>query len=186
MIRSSLLVCFCWVVNDYTKFRAEKTMTARAEEHLLRQGSLAFYRTLFASLSPPTLSSVTGIYQADFVGPSWLRTIAGPGLYPLGLGGWWGKSFDGRGQGSNIICRNGQLSPKMPVTLAERPSAIDGRSCLAVNYPPESPFPWPWVVDELRSLDAKRLLGMTLFASGLLKGVALPFLLSHRPDIQIP
>jgi hypothetical protein len=125
-----------------------------------------------------------GIYQAVFVGPWWLRTIAGPGLYPLGLGGWWGKQFDGSGQGTNIVRRDGRLSPKLPVALAERSSLIDGRPCLAVIYPPESPFPWPWVVDELRSLDDERLLGMTLVARRPLYKIALPFQLTRRPDIH--
>lgn len=123
-----------------------------------------------------------GIYQSAFVGPWWLRAIAGPGLYPLGLGGWWGKQFDGHDQGSNIVRRRGRLTTRLPVTLAEAPSLIDGRPCLAVLYPSESPFPWPWVVDELRRVDDRRLLGMTLVTRSPLNKLALPFLLSHRPE----
>ena len=123
-----------------------------------------------------------GVYRSAFVGPWWLRTIAGPGLYPLGLGGWWGKQFDGRGQGNNIVRRRGRLATRLPVTLAEAPSLIDGRPCLAVLYPPESPFPWPWVIDELRLVDDCRLLGMTLVSRSPLKRFPLPFLLTHLPD----
>ena len=159
-------------------------MVVNTQENLVESGSLASFRTLFSSLPPPALNTVEGIYQAAFAGPWWLRTIAGPGLYPLGLGGWWGKRLDGQGQSSNIVHRGGRLSPKMPVSLVECSSMIDGRPCLAVIYPPESPFPWPWVVDELRSLDDERLLGMTLVTWRPLKRLALPFLLSRRPDIQ--
>ncbi len=159
------------------------TANIRNEQHL-NKIALASFRTLFLPLAPPALASMRGIYQAVFVGPWWLRAVAGPGLYPLGLGGWWGKQFDGRDQGSNIVHRGGQLATKMPVRLAEEPSLIDGQPCLAVIYPSESPFPWPWVVDELRLLDDNRLLGMTLVTRSPLNKIALPFLLTHRPDIH--
>jgi hypothetical protein len=125
-----------------------------------------------------------GVYQSAFVGPGWLRAIAGPGLYPLGLGGWWGKQFDGRGRGSNIVRRGGRLSTRLAVTLVEAPSLVDGRPCLAVRYPSDSPFPWPLVIDELRLVDDRRLLGMTLVTRSPLNRLALPFLLTHQPDHQ--
>ena len=139
---------------------------------------------MFASLKAPAAESIRGVYQSAFVGPLWLRTIAGPGLYPVGLGGWWGKQFDGRGQGSNIVLRGGRLATKLAVTLVRQQSLIDGQPCLAVLYGPESPFPWPWVVDELRILDEQRLLGMTLANRPPLDKLALPFLLTHRPQIH--
>jgi hypothetical protein len=157
-------------------------MTANTQEQQLARGSLASFRTFFSSLAPPGLASMQGVYQSAFVGPWWLRAIAGPGLYPIGLGGWWGKQFDGQGQGSNIVRRRGQLTTRLPVTLAEAPSLIDGRPCLAVLYLPESPFPWPWVIDELRLINDGRLLGMTLVTRPPLNRLALPFLLTHRPD----
>ena len=157
-------------------------MTTNVQSHQLNKRSLASFKPLFLSLTPPALASMQGIYQSAFVGPLWLRTIAGPGLYPLGLGGWWGKQFDGRGQGSNIVHRGGRLATKMPVSLSERPSLIDDEPCLAVIYPAGSPFPWPWVIDELRVFDDQRLLGMTLVTPSPLNKIALPFLLTHRPD----
>lgn len=150
----------------------------------LNENSLSSFRALFASLAPPPLDVVKGIYQAAFVGPWWLRAIAGPGLYPVGLGGWWGKQFDGRGQGSNIVRRKAQLATKMPISLTESPSLLDGRPCLTVIYLPSSSFPWPWVVDELRWLADDRLLGMTLVTRKPLNKIALPFLLTHRPEIH--
>jgi hypothetical protein len=158
-------------------------MAANIQEQL-NEHSLSSFRALFATLAPPPLDVVNGVYQSAFVGPRWLRVIAGPGLYPLGLGGWWGKQFDGRGQGSNIVQRHTQLATKMPVSLSERPSLIDGRPCLTVIYPSSSPFPWPWVVDELRWLADNCLLGMTLVSRKPLNKSALPFLLTHRPEIH--
>jgi hypothetical protein len=76
------------------------------------------------------------------------------------------------------------LATKMPVSLSERPSLIDGRPCLTVIYPSSSPFPWPWVVDELRWLADNCLLGMTLVSRKPLNKSALPFLLTHRPEIH--
>lgn len=157
-------------------------MAVNFQEQQLNKRSLASFRHLYSALEPPALNSIQGVYQAAFVGPWWLRTIAGPGLYPLGLGGWWGKQFDGQGHGSNIIRRRGKLTLKMPVSLGERPSLIDGQPCLAVLYGPTSPFPWPWVIDELRSVDGRQLLGMTLVTRPPLDRIALPFLLTHRPE----
>jgi hypothetical protein len=158
-------------------------MTTNIQQQLTT-GSLASFRSFFSSLQPPTVASMQGVFQSAFVGPLWLRTIAGPGLYPLGLGGWWGKQFDDLGQGSNIVRRGGRLSTRLPISLAQAPSHIDGAPCLAVIYPPESPFPWPRVIDELRTIDDQRLLGMTLVARPSLTGLALPFLLTHLPDHQ--
>lgn len=157
-------------------------MTIDIPQSQLTKGSLASFRDLFLSLEPPGLATMQGVYQSAFVGPVWLRTIAGPGLYPLGLGGWWGKQFDGRGQGSNIVRRSGRLATRLPIALVEKPSLIDGRPCLAVNYQPDAPFPWPWVIDELRAVDDRRLLGMTLVTRSPLNRLALPFLLTHRPN----
>jgi len=160
-------------------------MTANVREQQLNKRSLTSFKSLYSSLSPPALDVLRGVYQAAFVGPWWLRTIAGPGLYPLGLGGWWGKQFDGRGQGANIVRHRDQLSTKLPVSLHERPSLLDGRPCLVVVYEADAPFPWPWVVDELRSLNDDRLLGMTLLTRSPLNKIALPFLLTHRPEQHV-
>ena len=157
-------------------------MTTNIQEQQFAKGSLASFRALFSSLTPPALTAMQGVYQSAFVGPLWLRTVAGPGLYPLGLGGWWGKQFDGRGQGSNIVLRGGRLSTRLAVTLVEQPSIVDSQPCLAVLYRPELPFPWPWVIDELRALDEQRFLGMTLVNRPPLNKLSLPFLLTHRPD----
>lgn len=55
--------------------------------------SLRDFRELFTSLHVPGIETMRGIFQATFVGPSWLRTVAKPALAITGLGGWWGKEF---------------------------------------------------------------------------------------------
>ena len=151
----------------------------------LNRVPLTAFRELFAALVAPTIAGCLGIYQAEFVGPAWLRKIAGPGLWPLGLGGWWGKQFDGWGQGTNIVKRKNELSPFMPIEARQMPSLIDGRPALTVIYPPDSRFPWPWVIDELRHFDERSLLGMTMIKVSPLHNLALPFLLHHRRDASL-
>jgi hypothetical protein len=155
------------------------TFTVQAQE--LNSQSLASIRSLFVSLPVPTMGSVAGTHQSEFVGPWWLRQVAGPGLTPLGLEGWWGKQFDAQGDGLNIVRRQGKIATIMPVRLVEMNSFIDGRPGLAVFYPRTSRLPWPWVVDELRRIDKNCLLGMTLVTKYPLKWIALPFLL-HAKD----
>lgn len=163
------------------EFKAEK----RSLVQELNQISLADFRQLFTSLASPARQTIQGVYQAEFVGPSWLRRVAGPGLVPLGLSGWWGKQFDDHGHGFNIVHRQGILITAMPVELIERSSQIDGQKALVVTYPHGSRFPWPWVVDELRALEGAFLLGMTLVIRQPLSKLPLPFLLQHQPQFSL-
>ncbi|MBE2222413.1 MAG: hypothetical protein IAF02_12770 [Anaerolineae bacterium] len=142
---------------------------------------LTEFRTLFSELRSPQISEMNGRFRSEFVGPGWLRTIAPPGLAPLGLGGWWGKTFDGQGGGMNIVQRQGELREIMPIVLKEEVSLINGRSGLNITYPPGTRFPWPWVVDEIRWLDDNTILGMTLVTKAGMHRLALPFLL-HKND----
>lgn len=153
-------------------------LTHRTHPTYLRHRThLADFPALFAALPAP--EALVGTFRAEFTGPWWLRTVAGPGLWPLGLGGWWGKQFAADGSGMNLVRRGGRLQAIFPVHLIYTHSLLDGQSCLAVRYLPECPFPWPYVVDELRWLDTATLLGMTLVDAGPLRRLPLPFLL-HR------
>jgi hypothetical protein len=156
------------------------TISVQAQE--LNSQSLVSFKSLFAALPAPTMGSVAGTHRSEFVGPWWLRQVAGPGLVPLGLGGWWGKQFDAQGDGLNIVHRRGIIATIMPVRLVEMNSLIDGRPGLAVSYPRDSRLPWPWVVDELRRIDNNCLLGMTLVTKRPLHTIALPFLLHARDN----
>lgn len=143
----------------------------------LNQMSLSAYRLLFTSLTTPTVAVLSGTYRATLIGPGWLRRSAMPGLRLLGMPGWWGKRFDGVGGGVNLVMRDGRLQPIIPIRAEARASVIDGLPAIAVVYPPTTRFPWPYVVDELRQLDAKRLLGLTYVNRLALRRVLLPFLL---------
>ncbi len=66
-------------------------MTCSVQAQELNSQSLASFRSLFALLPVPTMGSVAGSHQSEFVGPWWLCQVAVPGLALLGLGGWWGK-----------------------------------------------------------------------------------------------
>jgi hypothetical protein len=148
----------------------------------LNKQSIGWYRAQFSTLDSPTMADMNGRFRAEFVGPGWLRAIAPPGLAPLGLGGWWGKTFDGQGGGMNIVQRKGQLQEIIPIVLKEADSRINGRSGLNITYPPGSRFPWPWVVDEIRWLDDNTILGMTLMTKAGMHRLALPFLLHKTSD----
>ena len=150
----------------------------------LNQLPLSAFKPLFASLPPPELAKTTGVFQAEFTGPGWLRKIAGPGLALVGLGGWWGKVFDGEGAGANLVRRNGALQRIFPVQVALAPSAVDGKPSLVVRYTRGCPFPWPYVVDELRCLDETGLLGLTYVNAGLLRKLGLPFLLHPQEQMD--
>jgi hypothetical protein len=156
-------------------------LTDNLQARRLNQLSLSAFKPLFATLSPPQTAAVTGVFRAEFTGPGWLRKIAGPGLAPLGLGGWWGKTFDADGSGANLVRRKGVLQRIFPVKVVRVASAVDGKPSLAVHYTRDCPFPWPYVVDELRSLDETSLLGLTYVDAGLLRRLLLPFLL-HRQE----
>ena len=157
-------------------------MTKNVQIEKFNQQSIGWYRAQFNMLNSPTIAEMNGRFHSEFVGPGWLRTIAPPGLAPLGLGGSWGKTFDGNGGGMNIVQRKGQLQEIMPVVLKEEASKINGRSGLNITYPPGSRFPWPWVVDEIRWLDENTILGMTLVTKAGLHRLALPFMLHKNDD----
>jgi hypothetical protein len=137
--------------------------------------SLGRLRRLFTSLAAP--GSLAGVYRAEFVGPAWLRTLAPPSLALGGLAGWWGKAFDGQGGAVNIVVRDGTQRRVLPMTIAGIPSLIDGVPGLTLSYPKGSPFPWFWIVDEVRRLDEQTLLCMTVIKPRGLRKLAFPFVL---------
>ena len=146
----------------------------------LNQYPLRKFRDLFASLSIPAAESIRGTYQAAFVGPGWLRAAAGPALVITGLGGWWGKEFHNDGTAINIVFRAGSFSTRFPMQFVCARSFIDGKDGLALHYQPGNPFPWPFIVDEIRQLDESALLGMTLAKVRGLRGLAFPFILQKQ------
>jgi hypothetical protein len=145
----------------------------------LNQQRLSKFKTIFANIKPPQSANLRGTFKAEFVGPRWLRRLAPLGLVFLGLGGWWGKDVKPGGQGLNIVERNGEQHRKLGFRVLTRASNLDGQPCLAVQYDRRTPFPWPWMADELRQLDDATLLGMTYLNVRPFRRLSLPFLL-HR------
>jgi cholesterol oxidase len=146
-------------------------------------GSLSALLAAFRAAPEPILEELVGEHAAEFVGPRLLRSVAPTGLRILGMPGWCGKRFDpdpGDGvlHGANRA-RDGQAGvvvDSIPITARVAPSRLDGRAALAVTYPADARFPWPWVVDELRPFGSDALVGMTIWIRGVPR-VTTPFLL---------
>lgn len=156
-------------------------MPISSQAQKLNDQPLSSYRTLFATLHAPSLSALVGEFQGEFIGPSWLRRIAAPGLKLAGLGNWWGKRFTIDGQATNLVVEGGQILPSFPVIPDLASSRLDNRPAVLLSYPQSAtPFPWPYIVDELRVLDEISLLGMTYLNRPLFSQFALPFLLFAR------
>ena len=155
-------------------------MILQAEQ--LNKLSLFDFPGLFATLEPPRRETLCGIFRGSFVGPGWVRQLARPLLVVTGLGGWWGKDFDLQGNAINLVWRRGQMQRRFPMLLAEGLSYIDRKPGLALHYAPENSFPWPWIVDELRSIHPGLILWMTMLQHGPLKRLALPFVLQPQEN----
>lgn len=159
-------------------------MTMALPAQALNEKRLTAFRRIFSGLQAPSLAALPGVYCAEFVGPGWLRAIAPRGLGLIHLAGWWGKDLRADGTGANLVRSAGAIRQSLLVHFAAAASMLDGKPVIAVRYDASAPFPWPHVVDELRSLDDTCLLGMTLVDAPLLRELPLPFLLQavERPN----
>lgn len=144
------------------------------------QYSLRGFRRLFASLAVPETESLAGKYRGVFVGPGWVRALASPALIISGLGGWWGKDIYEDGKAINIVLRQGKFSTRFPMEFVRERSHIDGRDGTALHYQKGNPFPWMFIVDEIRRIDGGTLLGMTRPGIPGLRWFALPFILQKQ------
>jgi hypothetical protein len=150
----------------------------------LNRLSLKECSDLFASLSVKSVPAIRGYYRGSFVGPGWLQAAGGPALGISGLGGWWGKHFEGDGTAINLVRQGGKLETRFPMCLVTVTSVIDDKPTLALNYGDGNPFPWPYILDELRQLDPNTLLGMTYVNVNLLRKLAFPFLLEFQEQVD--
>lgn len=141
--------------------------------------SLIAIRRLFFTLDPPERGSLRGVFRGIFVGPAWLRKMWGPLLVATGLGGWWGKEFDAQGNAINLVFRKGRYEGRFPMLIVQQTSRLDRKPGVEMHYRAENPFPWPFIVDELRRIDPGMLLGMTLVDIGPLRRLAFPFILQN-------
>ncbi|HSJ87757.1 MAG TPA: hypothetical protein VK909_11155 [Anaerolineales bacterium] len=135
------------------------------------------FRPLFTALLVPDASSLPGKYRGAFVGPVWLKLGVKPALWITGLGGWWGKDIFQDGTAINIVLRDGNFSTRFPMELICGKSAFDERDGLALRYQKGNPFPWMFIVDEIRRIDEITLLGMSRTNIPGVCRFALPFVL---------
>ena len=149
-------------------------------------GSLGDLRSAFRAAPDPSVADLVGRFEAEFIGPGWMRA-GGPVLMWLGrMPGWCGKRFDyadGTSEslvGANLVRTAGTVRDSVPITAAMARSQMDGRPALIVSYPKDAPFPWPRVADELRPFGEGVLLGMT-FGIPLAPPGGNPFLLRRTP-----
>ena len=132
----------------------------------LNRLSLFEFPEYFSSLEAPQAEALQGLYKGSFVGPAWLRGLAGPLLVVTRMGKWLGKDIDAGGRAINLVRTNQGIMQKFPMQLVEQDSLIDGKPGLALSYEASNPFPWPFIVDELRSIQPDLVLGMTITQIG--------------------
>jgi len=156
-------------------------LPVRGRQAPINSLSLGAFRTAFTLLASPSFESLAGDYRAEFVGPAWLRRFAPPGLVITPLAGWLGKAFDSQGHGVNLVRRRGVVQRVLPMTAQWLPSRVDGRPGITLNYAPGSPFPFAYIVDELRMIDEDTLLGLSFAAVPWLARLPIPFLLRRIP-----
>jgi hypothetical protein len=129
----------------------------------------------FATAGLPSAAKRAGLWRARFIGPWWLRLGGRPGVALSGLRGWQGKRFLTPDHATNVLDSGEALS----MQCRECPSSLDGGPVAALSYGADGPVPWRWVTDELRALDERTLLGMTVINLPLLRHFAFPFLLER-------
>ncbi len=150
----------------------------------LNRLSLFEFPEYFSSLEAPQAEALQGLYKGSFVGPTWLRGLAGPLLVITRMGRWLGKDIDDGGRAINLVQTREGMVQKFPMRLMEQDSLIDGKPGLALSYEASNPFPWPWIVDELRSIQPDLVLGMTITQMGPLARLPLPFVLQPRESME--
>lgn len=161
-----------------------KRMSSAPDTQSLNQMSLAAFRPLFGRLAAPAPEALPGAYNATFVGPAWVRHLAGPALALVGVHGWCGKRFFAGGQAMNLVRASGEIVETLPMTYALTPARIDGAPCARLTYSVPARLPWPWIIDELRAWDADHLLGMTMLDRLGLARFAFPFLLTRTDPLS--
>ena len=145
-------------------------------EHLYQLGLFDF-PAYFSTLDAPQPGSLRGLYRGYFVGPAWFRKLARPLLTITGMGDWRGKFIDSQGKILNLVQNGEVLVSKLPMELVEQDSLIDGKPGVTLRYEASNPLPWPWVIDEMRRIQADWVLGMTILQRGPLRQFPLPFVL---------
>jgi hypothetical protein len=122
-----------------------------------------------------------GFFRASFIGPFWYRWSGFPSVHIAGLRHWQGKKFLSPNTATNILRHGDGVVQAFAMTVEAGTSMIDGKQGVALCYGAQGPRPWRWVRDELRAVDERTLLGMTLVDLPLLRHFYFPFLLVREP-----
>jgi hypothetical protein len=138
-------------------------MNPVATPPIARRQSRRALQRLYRDLPPSTVDALVGVHRGEIIGPAWQQPLVEPSFWICRLRGWWGKRIVSPTENQNIILRQGQYRRTLPMLLETRPSYLDRAPALHVIYPPGSPYPWPTIIDELRRIDARTCLGMTIF-----------------------
>lgn len=148
------------------------------------RASLRALKALFAALPAPAPDMRRGFFRARFVGPLWLRLSAKPSLEITGLPGWQGKKFLGPDNATNVLQLGRTQVDALAMAVCPVTSMVDGQPGLALQYPPQNgkpaPLPWRFVRDEMRVVDERTLLCMTVVDLPGLRKFAFPFLLERE------
>lgn len=147
----------------------------------LATASFGALKRHFATLAAPDSAEMAGTHRGTIIGAPWQRVLARPALVLCRLSGWWGKWFADDARGENLVARGSTLQRRLPMVLEQRPSLVDGRPVLAIVYPPDSYWPWPLIVDELRRVDATTCLGLTVVKP--LRLATLAFVIHRHDDV---
>ena len=145
--------------------------------------SFSEFPDFFSRLQHDDSTRPDGFFKATFIGPGWLRRLSPLTLSLSGMHGWWGKQFMSDGTTYNLVKPSEQLKRSIAMRLTTVTSALDNRPAFGVIYPREAPFPWRYVIDELRWLDQTALLGMMHVNNNLLQKIAFPFLLQSQEGV---
>lgn len=143
----------------------------------LRTQPISKLKALFSTLQAPTADMCSGFYRAEFIGPWWLRLIAGPSVALSGLPGWQGKQFLTSATATNVLRKKGKTTHALSMRAVSGASQVDGKHGVALHYGIDAPVPWRWIRDEIRVVDAQRILGMTVIKLPVLWRLSFPFLL---------
>lgn len=142
-----------------------------------KNASLRDLKRLFVSLPTPDAAVLHGFFRASFVGPFWYRLSGFPSVHLAGLPFWQGKKFITPTTATNILRKGDGLVEALSMTVVAGPSLMDGSAGISLRYGAEAPMPWRWVRDELRLIDERTLLGITIVDLPVLRHFRFPFIL---------
>jgi len=142
--------------------------------------SIGKLKQVFRDARSVDANELTGFYPGQPAGPWWFRANSGPTLALTGFGGWLGKQFLGNGRAVNMFQTGQGTAQRFPMTLARKPSRLDGKDTLVLLYPADARAPWCWVTDELRRTADGHILGMTFVEAPLVRHLVFPFVLTPR------